>query len=148
MRSIIFASIVSSDYCKAVERFLIIIFTVVFQYLGFSAAVKDQGRRAATEADQKNITEGSSSVQSENDERDAFLQQCEARDLIDFGMIPEFVGRLPIVVAFHSLTEDMLIRILTEPQNALVPQFKKMFTMDEVSFLCVLFYHWMNWFVV
>ena len=95
--------------------------------------MKDQGRRAATEADQKNITEGSSSVKSENEERDAFLQQCEARDLIDFGMIPEFVGRLPIVVAFHSLTEEMLIRILTEPQNALVPQFKKMFTMDDVS---------------
>lgn len=105
----------------------------VFQYLGFSTAVKDQGRRAATEAGQKSITEGSSSVKSENEERDALLSQVEARDLIDFGMIPEFVGRLPIVVAFHSLTEEMLVKILTEPQNALIPQFKKMFSMDDVS---------------
>ena len=103
--------------------------------MGFNAAVKDQGRRAATEADQKNITEGSLSVQSENDERDALLQQVESRDLIDFGMIPEFVGRLPVVVAFHSLTENMLVKILTEPQNALIPQYQKLFKMDNVSYV-------------
>ena len=63
------------------------------------------------------------------------LQQVESRDLIDFGMIPEFVGRLPVVVPFHSLTEDMLTQILTEPQNALIPQFKKLLEMNNVSSL-------------
>ena len=65
------------------------------------------------------------------------LQQVESRDLIDFGMIPEFVGRLPVVVPFHSLTEDMLTQILTEPQNALIPQFKKLLEMNNVSSLLV-----------
>ena len=58
--------------------------------------------------------------------------QVEARDMIEFGMIPEFVGRLPVVVPFHSLTEDMLVRILVEPRNALVPQYQALFGMDKV----------------
>lgn len=48
-------------------------------------------------------------------------------------MIPEFVGRLPVIVAFHCLDEEMLMRILTEPSNALVPQYAKLFKMDKVS---------------
>lgn len=103
-------------------------------YLGFSTADKGQGRRAAAEANQKNITEGVTSAQSENEERDALLRQVEPRDLIDFGMIPEFVGRMPIVVPFQSLTEEMLVKILTEPKNALVAQFKASFILDN----CVL----------
>ena len=57
----------------------------------------------------------------------------EAQDLIEFGMIPEFVGRFPALVPFHSLTEDMLVRILTEPKNALVPQYQMLFGMDKVE---------------
>ena len=60
------------------------------------------------------------------------LKSVEARDLIEFGMIPEFVGRFPVLVPFHSLSEDMLIQILTEPQNALLPQFQMLFSMDKV----------------
>lgn len=52
-------------------------------------------------------------------------------------MIPEFVGRFPVVVPLHSLSEKMLVQILTEPKNALVPQFQTLFTMDKVS---VIFY--------
>ena len=47
-------------------------------------------------------------------------------------MIPEFVGRFPVVVPFHSLDEEMLIRILTEPRNALIPQYQALFSMDKV----------------
>lgn len=101
------------------------------KYLGFSTANTGQGRRAASEAAQKNITEGVSSAQSENEERDALLKQVEARDLIDFGMIPEFVGRMPVIVPFHSLSEEMLIKILTQPKNALVEQFKLIFALEN-----------------
>jgi ATP-dependent Clp protease ATP-binding subunit ClpX len=48
-------------------------------------------------------------------------------------MIPEFVGRFPTLVPFHSLNEDMLVRILTEPKNALVPQYQMLFGMDKVA---------------
>ena len=60
------------------------------------------------------------------------LLKVEATDLIEFGMIPEFVGRFPTLVPFHSLDEDMLVRILTEPRNALVPQYQMLFGMDKV----------------
>jgi len=56
----------------------------------------------------------------------------EAHDLVEFGMIPEFVGRFPVVVPFHALTEDMLMRILTEPKNALATQYQTLFSMDKV----------------
>lgn len=50
-------------------------------------------------------------------------------------MIPEFVGRFPVVVPLHSLSEKMLVQILTEPKNALVPQFQTLFTMDKVKLI-------------
>jgi len=59
--------------------------------------------------------------------------QVEARDLIEFGMIPEFVGRFPILIPFHSLSEAMLVQVLIEPKNALVPQYQKLFNMDMVT---------------
>ena len=74
-------------------------------------------------------------VKDDNAERDSLLSSVEARDLIDFGMIPEFVGRLPIVVALHSLNEEALVKILTEPRNALASQYQAMFAMDKVLFL-------------
>ena len=79
------------------------------------------------------MAEVSSEVADDESERDAFLRAVEARDLIDFGMIPEFVGRFPVIVPFHSLSLDTLVRILTEPRNALVPQFQMLFGMDKVS---------------
>jgi len=64
--------------------------------------------------------------------------QVEARDLIEFGMIPEFVGRFPILIPFHSLSEAMLVQVLIEPKNALVPQYQKLFNMDMVTLLAYL----------
>lgn len=90
-----------------------------------------QGRRAAA---QSAAIEGSSTDEQEDQaERDRYLASVEAGDLIDFGMIPEFVGRFPALVPFHSLNEDMLVRILTEPKNALIPQYQMMFGMDKVE---------------
>ncbi|RWS30253.1 ATP-dependent Clp protease ATP-binding subunit clpX-like: mitochondrial, partial [Leptotrombidium deliense] len=103
------------------------------KYLGFGAPVSESlGRRAASAADVAN-NYSSNSAAEDLAEKDALLKCVEARDLIEFGMIPEFVGRFPIVVPFHSLTEDMLMQILTEPQNALVPQFQMLFSMDRVE---------------
>ena len=48
-------------------------------------------------------------------------------------MIPEFVGRLPVIVSFENLTESMLVRILTEPRNALLPQYQALLAMDKVK---------------
>jgi ATP-dependent Clp protease ATP-binding subunit ClpX len=54
-------------------------------------------------------------------------------DLLKYGMIPEFIGRLPVITSVHNLDREALIRILTEPKNALVRQYKKLFELDNVE---------------
>src|SRR5207245_2571387 len=54
-------------------------------------------------------------------------------DLLKFGMIPEFVGRLPVITSVHNLDKDALIQILTEPRNALVKQYKRLIELDGVD---------------
>ncbi|MGI6168586.1 MAG: ATP-dependent Clp protease ATP-binding subunit ClpX [Christensenellales bacterium] len=68
-------------------------------------------------------------------ERDvgALLEQVLPEDLLKYGLIPEFVGRIPIVVKLHSLDEEALITILSKPRNALVKQYKKLLEMDSVD---------------
>lgn len=61
------------------------------------------------------------------------LKNILPEDLLKFGLIPEFVGRLPIIVTIDALDEEALIRILTEPRNALVKQYEKLFELDGVS---------------
>lgn len=103
------------------------------QYLGFGTPSNlGKGRRAAAAADLANSS-GETDAVAEIEEKDRLLKHVEARDLIEFGMIPEFVGRLPVVVPLHSLDEDTLVRILTEPRNAVVPQYQALFSMDKVS---------------
>jgi len=63
-------------------------------------------------------------------ERDKLIPYLDQKDLIDFGMIPEFVGRLPVTVPMRSLTRDEILSVMTSPKNALVKQFKAMFEMD------------------
>ena len=60
------------------------------------------------------------------------LLQANMDDLRKFGMIPEFLGRLPVLVALEELTRDMLVQILKEPKNAILKQYKKLMAMDEV----------------
>jgi ATP-dependent Clp protease ATP-binding subunit ClpX len=63
-------------------------------------------------------------------ERDRLIPWLDQKDLIDFGMIPEFVGRLPVTVPMRSLTRDEILNVLTQPRNALVKQYKAMFDLD------------------
>lgn len=80
--------------------------------IGFSAEVRSKDAQA-------NITEQ--------------FQQIEPEDLVKYGLIPEFVGRLPMIASLEELDEEALIRILVEPKNALVKQFEKMFEMEDVE---------------
>jgi ATP-dependent Clp protease ATP-binding subunit ClpX len=61
------------------------------------------------------------------------LRKVEPDDLISFGLIPEIIGRLPVVMGLDQLDEDSLLRILTEPKNALVKQYQKLFAMEGVA---------------
>ena len=61
------------------------------------------------------------------------LEQVETQDLIKYGLIPEFVSRVPIIVSLNRLDEDALIQILTEPKNALIKQYKRLFEIDGVE---------------
>ena len=61
------------------------------------------------------------------------IKDVEPEDLIKFGLIPEFIGRLPVVATLESLSEDALVQILTEPKNALTKQYIKLFAMEHVS---------------
>jgi ATP-dependent Clp protease ATP-binding subunit ClpX len=80
--------------------------------IGFGAKVKSQERKADT---------------------GKLLHDAEPEDLIKFGLIPEFVGRLPVVASLEELDEQALVKILTEPKNALSKQFKKLFEMEGVE---------------
>lgn len=79
--------------------------------MGFGADIK--------KADEKDIAE--------------VLQNVEPEDLLKFGLIPEFIGRLPVIVALHPLKEEALIRILSEPKNALIRQYQNLLGMDNVE---------------
>ena len=63
------------------------------------------------------------------------LAQVQPEDLVKFGLIPEFIGRLPIVAAVENLDEESLVRVLTEPKNSLVKQYQRLFAMDGAE-LC------------
>jgi ATP-dependent Clp protease ATP-binding subunit ClpX len=83
------------------------------QVMGFNAV--EQGHKAAS-ADRLQI-----------------LQHIEPEDLLNFGFIPEFIGRLPMMTVLSELTEDQLVTVLTEPKNALVKQFSKLMAMEGVE---------------
>jgi ATP-dependent Clp protease ATP-binding subunit ClpX len=73
-------------------------------------------------------------ISSKKDKRiGELLEQVQPEDLLKFGLIPEFVGRLPVIATLHELNEDALIDILTKPKNAIVKQFSKLLEMDGVK---------------
>jgi ATP-dependent Clp protease ATP-binding subunit ClpX len=81
------------------------------QGVGFGAAIEDR---------------------SERDQGEVF-EHCLPEDLIEYGLIPEFIGRLPVMSAVHQLTRDDLVSILVEPRNALVKQFQRFFSFDGIE---------------
>ncbi len=66
-------------------------------------------------------------------QKDLCIRDVQPQDLIKYGLIPEFVGRVPITVGLHPLDEKALVNIMTEPKNALVKQYKKLIAMDNVE---------------
>ena len=83
--------------------------------------------------DQKSIGFNAEIAAGHEDDIDRLLKQVLPQDLVKFGLIPELVGRLPVTVSLEMLDRDALIRILTEPKNALVKQYQKMLELDGVE---------------
>lgn len=80
----------------------------------------------------KSLGFGAHIVSKEEKEIGVILEKLETEDLLKFGLIPEFIGRVPVVVSLHELDEAALLRILKEPRNALVKQYQKLFELDNV----------------
>lgn len=81
----------------------------------------------------KSIGFGADLTANASMDTDRLLHQVQSQDLLKFGLIPEFVGRMPVVVALEKLDKKALMSILTEPKNALVKQYKELFKMDNVE---------------
>ncbi|NDU92485.1 MAG: ATP-dependent Clp protease ATP-binding subunit ClpX [Ferrovum sp.] len=84
-------------------------------------------------SDRSGIGFGAEVVSRDGRDANQLLSGVEPEDLIKFGLIPEFVGRLPVVATLEELHEDALVRILTEPRNALTRQYQKLFSMENVE---------------
>lgn len=82
---------------------------------------------------QKSIGFGAKVLSREEKKIGEILRQIMPEDLLRYGLIPEFIGRVPVVCTLDALDEEMLVRILTEPKNALVKQFQKLLQMDGVT---------------
>ena len=72
-------------------------------------------------------------VEKSKKETDEILKQVQSEDLLKFGLIPEFIGRLPSIVTLEELDEDALVQIITKPKNALIKQYKRLFELDNVE---------------
>lgn len=72
-------------------------------------------------------------VKGDEKDANAYIDDIQPQDLTKFGLIPEFVGRMPITVGLHALDETALVKIMTEPKNAIVKQYKKLVGLDDVE---------------
>ena len=87
----------------------------------------------ATRKDQKSIGFGADVRSAKEHNVGELLREVMPEDFIKFGLIPEFIGRVPVVVSLNALDEEALIRILQEPKNSLVKQYRKLFELDGVE---------------
>ena len=88
---------------------------------------------SSREKGKQTIGYGASVMTSEEKEKEAIISAIQPRDLVKFGIIPELVGRLPVVVGLNNLDVDSLKRILVEPKNSLIKQYKKLFAIDGIE---------------
>jgi ATP-dependent Clp protease ATP-binding subunit ClpX len=102
-----------------------ILFILGGAFIGLDKIVQQRSRGSS-------IGFGAEVSAKQEDDMFHLLSQAHPADLIKYGLIPEFVGRIPIVTALQELDEDDLVRILTEPRNALVKQYQKLFELDHV----------------
>lgn len=103
-----------------------ILFIVGGAFVGLDAVIK---RRTGTKA----IGFGAKIVTQQDQSNDALLASVQPGDLLKFGLIPEFIGRLPVTATLEELNEDDLVRILKEPKNALSKQYCKLFDYDGIT---------------
>jgi ATP-dependent Clp protease ATP-binding subunit ClpX len=95
-------------------------------FAGLEKIISDRGRKTS-------IGFGATVASPEDQRAGELFRKVEPEDLLKFGLIPEFVGRLPILATLEDLDVDALIRILTEPKNALIKQYQRMFDMENVE---------------
>ncbi len=88
---------------------------------------------AGTPAIEATIGFGAAISSRENKDTGEWFEQVLPEDLLEYGLIPEFIGRLPVIAAIHQLTRDDLTTILTEPRNALTKQFQRFFEFDDIE---------------
>jgi ATP-dependent Clp protease ATP-binding subunit ClpX len=95
-------------------------------FSGLDKLISDRGRGSS-------IGFGANVVDPDDRRTGKVLEQCEPEDLVKFGLIPEFIGRLPVIATLEDLDEKALIEILTEPKNALLKQYQRLFEMENVT---------------
>jgi ATP-dependent Clp protease ATP-binding subunit ClpX len=95
-------------------------------FAGLEKVISERGRGTS-------IGFGGNVVDPEDRRTGKVLQECEPEDLVKFGLIPEFIGRLPVIATLEDLDEAALIQILTEPKNALLKQYQRLFEMENVT---------------
>jgi len=105
-----------------------ILFIVAGAFVGLDKVVE-----RSLAKDGGNIGFGSGTILKNSSNISALLSKVEPDHLITYGLIPELVGRLPVIVALDELTESQLVRVLTEPKNAIVKQFRAMFKLDGID---------------
>ncbi len=97
-------------------------------FSGLDRVISDRGRGTS-------IGFGANVIAPEDRRTGKILEGCEPEDLVKFGLIPEFIGRLPVIATLEDLDEEALIQILTEPKNALLKQYQRLFEMENVTLI-------------
>jgi ATP-dependent Clp protease ATP-binding subunit ClpX len=95
-------------------------------FSGLEKVISDRGRGSS-------IGFGANVVDPDDRRTGKVLEECEPEDLVKFGLIPEFIGRLPVIATLEDLDEKALIQILTEPKTALLKQYQRLFEMENVA---------------
>jgi ATP-dependent Clp protease ATP-binding subunit ClpX len=95
-------------------------------FSGLDKLISDRGRGTS-------IGFGANVIDPDDRRTGKVLEGCEPEDLVKFGLIPEFIGRLPVIATLEDLDEEALVQILTEPKNALLKQYQRLFEMENVT---------------